>query len=102
MATTTTHADAKAVPIKRDGWVLLLSVTILVNLASFLLFPQFLTDALTLPLAGICGVPVLWGFYSFLSFRTRRERVVGYAAVLPAAGWALAALNLLWQYGWHT
>src|SRR5438552_3805863 len=98
---TTMQPEIKAAAIKRDRWVLVLIVTILVNLASFILFPQFLTDALTLPLAGICGVPALWGFYSFLSFRTRKERVVGYVAVLPAAGWVLAALNLLWDYGWY-
>jgi hypothetical protein len=71
--------------MKRDRWAPLLILTVLINLASFLLFPRFLTDALTPSLAGICGAPAVWGFYSFLCFRTPRERIVGYAAVLPAA-----------------
>lgn len=87
-------------PSKRDRWVPLLVATAALNLVSFILFPIFVTDALTPMLSLLCGVPALWGFYSFLSFRTRRERIVGYVAIVPAALWLLGALSLLWEYGW--
>ena len=90
---------AKPFP-RRDRWVLFLSVTVILNLTTFLLFPEFVTDALTAPMALLWGVPTLWGLYSFLCFRTRKERVVGYFAIAPTALWSLAALSLLSEYGW--
>jgi hypothetical protein len=87
-------------PSERDRWVPLLGVTAALNLVSFVLFPMFVTDALTPMLSLLCGVPALWGFYSFLFFRTRRERIVGYVAIVPAALWLFGALSLLWEYGW--
>ena len=63
------------------------------------LFPQFLTDGLTLTLAAICGVPALWGFYSLFFFGTARERVVGYASALAALAWLEAVADLFARFG---
>ena len=85
----------------RDRWFAWLVVSIVLNVAWLIsLFPQFLTDGLDLPLAVICGVPAVWGCYSLLFFRTRRERCVGYAAFVPAVVELAAIVDLLSRYGW--
>jgi hypothetical protein len=80
-------------------WLIFLIVSIALNVAALILLPLFLTDGLTLPLVVTCGVPALWGGYALLSFRTRRERLVGYAAVVPAIIWLAAIVDLLSRYG---
>src|ERR1051325_4060789 len=82
-------------------WVRFLVVPTLINLASLILFPMFVTDALTPPLSVICGVPILWGAYMLFSFRGRPERVVAYLATAMATVWAAAIVDLLTSYGWH-
>jgi hypothetical protein len=82
---------------KRDRWLAFLMITLGLNSAALILFPDFLTDALTVPLALICGVPAAWGFYTLLFFRTRRERVVGYFGVVPLVIWAACLVSLVSQ-----
>jgi len=84
----------------RDRWLIFLIISVALNIAGLILFPLFLTDGLTLPLAVTGGVPALWGGYTLLFFRTRRERLVGYAAVVPTIIWLAAIVDLLSRYGW--
>ena len=86
---------------KRDRWLAFLIITAALNLAALILFPNFLTDAFTLPLALICGVPSAWGFYTLLFFRTRRERIVGYFGILPLVVWAACLVSLIAEYGFR-
>jgi hypothetical protein len=100
MKAATAQQPPETAPSKPDRWLPFLIVTVLLNLANIVLVPAFLTDALTPVLAVLLGGPSLWGFYSFLAFRTKRERIVGYVAILPAVLWSFLALSLLWEYGW--
>jgi hypothetical protein len=83
-----------------DRWLFRLVISLVLNIASQILFPMFMTDGLTLRLAVVCGVPGLWGLYALLFFRTRRERFVGYAAFVPAIVCFAAMVDLLSHYGW--
>jgi hypothetical protein len=67
---------------------------------ALILFPVFLTDALTPSLTAICGIPTVWGLYTLLWFRTRKERIVGYVGIVAAIVWAAALVSLLSRYGW--
>jgi hypothetical protein len=95
-----TEDNQVSIPLRKDRWLRFLVVSLLLNFGSAILFPWFLTDGLTLKLALICGLPTMWGFFIFLSFHTRRERFVGYAAILPAIIWLAAIADLLTTYGW--
>src|SRR5437868_4232409 len=98
MENTSTIESAVASRPTRDRWLMLLIVSVVLNVASLILFPLFLTDGLTLSLASICGVPAFWGCYGLLFFRTRRERFVGYAAFIPAIVWLVAIVDLISRY----
>lgn len=96
----TAAPTSPATASSRDRWLFRLLITIAFNFAALILFPLFLTDALTPPLAAISGVPALWGLYTMLFFRTGRERIVGYIGALLAVYWAVVLVGVLSQYGW--
>jgi hypothetical protein len=95
----TTPAEAPRKPSFR--WFRFLVIPTLINVSSLVLFPMFLTDALTFPLLVTCGVPILWSGYMLFGFRNWPERVIGYIATAMAVVWAAAILHLLTSYGWH-
>lgn len=84
----------------RERWLFILVISIVLNVAGLFLFPQFLTDGLTLRLTLVCGLPALWDCYAVLFFRTRRERIVGYVSIVPAVAWLVAIVDLLSTFGW--
>jgi len=102
IAASELYSSRSAGPSKRDCWICRLLVTVILNLASLCLFPKFVTDALTPALLVVCGMPTAWGLYAFLSFRTRRERIVGYVAFLPVTVWTFASLDLYYSRGWDS
>src|SRR5947208_13136090 len=73
METTTAPATGQPASTKHDRWLFLLIITLALNLAALILFPMFLTDALTPALTAICGVPAAWGLYTMLGFRTEKS-----------------------------
>ena len=94
----TTPVEAPRNPSFR--WFQFLAVPTLINVSSLVLFPMFLTDALTFPLLVICGVPILWSGYMLFGFRSWPERVIAYIATVMAVVWAAAMLDLLTSYGY--
>ena len=100
MSEPSVNTQFEATRHKRDRWLAFLTITLAINLAALILFPDFLTDALTVPLAAICGVPSVWGFYTLLFFRTRRERIVGYVGIFPLVIWTACLVSLMSEYGW--
>src|SRR5262245_45032904 len=67
-----------------DRWLRFLIVSCLLNLMCFLLFPQVYTDCATPAQLLLCVGPAVWGLHVFLSFRTKKERIVGYVFIVPA------------------
>lgn len=86
--TPANNPEQAASPGDRSGrWI---QLTIIIQILSFFLYPAFICGchyhAEAIP-AG--AVPIVWGFYAFLCYRTKRERWIGYIN---------GALSIFWLF----
>lgn len=90
--------QTNATGVKVDRWIFLLAVTVVLNVASAVLFPILVTDASRWDTFAVSVIPVLWGLSLLFLYRTKRERVVCWVAVIGAIYWLLPTLGLPLQY----
>ena len=98
MTATETGLAADTPRQKGDRWLLFLIVTLVVNLASALLFPMFVTNAFTPQIVVISALPVLWGFSLLFSYRSKRERYVTWLAVTGSFYWLIPTIGIPIQF----
>jgi hypothetical protein len=72
---------------RSDGWI---RVTLVVQLLSFFLYPAFICGChFFVEAIPVSAIPIIWGFYPYFFYRTKREHLVGYAN---------GALSVFWMY----
>jgi hypothetical protein len=86
--------NATATRRRGDHWLSLLIFTVLLNLASAVLFPMFVTDAFTPVIFIISIAPVIWGFSVLFVYRSKHERRVAWLAVAGAVYWLIPTIGM--------
>ncbi|MHC4199438.1 MAG: hypothetical protein ACYSU0_05555 [Planctomycetota bacterium] len=75
-------------------WILWACVTGLANIVALFLYPQFITGcSFQVDAAIVAMLPLAWGLYPYLRYRTLRERIVGYIGMALAIPWFWQALQ---------
>jgi hypothetical protein len=90
--------QASAKDEKDHRWLPLLAITVVLNLASAVLFPMLVTDAFRWDTFAVSAGPVVWGFSLLFFYRTKRERYVCWAALVGAVYWLLPTIGLPIEY----
>jgi hypothetical protein len=72
-----------------DRWKPWARATAIVQVAFFFVYPAFITDGFVFYAVPVGLVPVVWGFYTYFFYRTRREHLVG---------WVNGALSIFWLF----
>jgi len=85
--------DTGATNRKTDRWLLFLAVTLVLNLASAVLWPMLVTDAFRWDMFAASVGPVLWGFSLLFFYRSKRERYVCWVAVVGAIYWLFPTIG---------
>ncbi|MEY2428371.1 MAG: hypothetical protein QOJ40_1256 [Verrucomicrobiota bacterium] len=96
---TMSPAQSIAVHSILDRWLPLLVLTLVINLGSGFMFPNFVTDAFSWPAFLWCVPPVAWGAYLLFRYRSRGERWVSYTALLGALCWLLPIIGMVVEFG---
>lgn len=82
-------------------WKERLSISLLLVVAFFVIFPTFICGCHFHPEALVVNlVPVAWGFYALVTYRGRGERIVGWVAFAFAAfsAWMGFEANLMFAF----
>ena len=81
-------------PVVGDRSRVFLAATFFIYAASFILGPAFVCGCHFSRVGLVVSIPALvWGYFPFFFYRSPRERVVGYIALVLAIAW----LYRVWQ-----
>ena len=70
-------------------------VTLVINLWSAFMVPNFVTSGFSWPAFLMCLPPILWGAFLLFLYRAVGERLVSYIAIVGALFWLLPAFAML-------